>query len=388
MASIYRRDGSVFWMARFKAPGGGWTARSTKTTNQAEARKLAYLWEGAGATLTLESPTGAQVDKVVRSLWEQFTGKRLELTPLSGYVETWLSNTAKGRSPKTMSRYRKVAEDFVEFLGERAKLDIRSIAGADVQAFVNAEAAAGKGSTTVALNAKILRAIFNAAFRSGLIEKNPAAALELAPIEQEEREPFTVAEVRSLLRKAKGTDWETAVLLGAYGGFRLGDACTLRWECVDLKAGVIEFTPQKTARKKKRLRVPIHPTLQAHLEELAAGQSAPPKPEVCPTLASQPVGGRAGLSRAFMDLMEDARVSNKSTGTREGLGRAFSRKSFHSLRHFAVTTLANLGVAQDVRQKIAGHADQKMTERYSHLADATLRAAVEQMPDVLKKGNK
>jgi len=371
-------------MARFKAPAGNWTARSTKTANQAEARKLAYLWEGAGATLLLESPTGAQVDKVVRSLWEQMTGKRLELTPFDGYVRTWLSNTAKRRAPKTLTRYSKVAEDFVDFLGDRAKLDIRSIAGSDVQAFVNAETVKGKGATTVGLNAKIISAIFNSALRVGLIEKNPGAGLELAEIEQEEREPFTEADILLLLNKAKGGDWETAILLGAYGGLRVGDACNLPWSAVDLAKKMIAFVPQKTRKKKKSLRIPIHPTLFSHLKELAARNTAG-SPFLCPALAGKQVGGRAGMSREFMDIMVAAGVSNNSTEHKSGLGRAFSRKSFHSLRHFAVSTLANTGASEDIRQKIAGHSDQKMTDRYTHFKDATLRRAVGKMPDVRKE---
>jgi len=369
-------------MARFKTADGEWLGRSTKQTNEATALKLAFLWEGAGATLALENPTGAQVDRVVRDLWERHTGKRLELTPTETFFTTWLANSAKGRSERTLLRYTKVAGDFLKFLGERSKQDIRTVSGPDVQGFINKEASKGKGSTTVALNAKILRAVFNTALRGGLIEKNPAAVLEVAPIEQEAREPFTNGEIGALLAASAGTDWETAILLGAYGGLRIGDACNLKWEDVHLDSKIIELIPQKTSRKKKRLRVPIHPTLQKHLEAIASRDSEKRSKFVCSELAGQPAGGRAGLSRAFMDLMETAGVDNKATNKKEGLGRAFSRKSFHSLRHFAVTTLANLGIAQDVRQKIAGHADQKMTERYSHLHDETLRKAVDQMPDV------
>jgi len=48
MATVYQRDGSKFWMSRFKTPDGVWTARSTKETIKANALRLAFELEGAG----------------------------------------------------------------------------------------------------------------------------------------------------------------------------------------------------------------------------------------------------------------------------------------------------------------------------------------------------
>ncbi len=56
-------------MARFKNPSGKWEARSTKETNPAAARMMAFLWEGAAESMAGEGTTAAQVDKVVRGVW-------------------------------------------------------------------------------------------------------------------------------------------------------------------------------------------------------------------------------------------------------------------------------------------------------------------------------
>ena len=44
--------------------------------------------------------------------------------------------------------------------------------------------------------------------------------------------------------------------------------------------------------------------------------------------------------------------------------------------------MANAGVAVEVRQKFTGHASAEMNQHYTHHEIATLRAAIEKLPDV------
>ncbi|MBK8477557.1 MAG: tyrosine-type recombinase/integrase [Opitutaceae bacterium] len=375
-------------MARFKQPQGTWTARSTKLTNEAEARRLAFLWEGAGSTLAIETPAGAQIDRVVRNVYEQFTGKRMEPNPVRVFVKSWLERMKTTKKPRTAERYRKPAEDFVRYLGDRADCDIRSIGVGEVQGFIDREAKAQKSNATVSLNAKVLRAIFNTAIRAGAMERNPAGMLEFAEVVHEERSPFTVGELDALLVTAAGTDWETAILLGAFAGLRLGDACNLTWESVDFAEGKLVFMPQKTDRKKKTLQIPMNDRLRKRIDKLASTDEAQKTKFLCPTLAGREIGGRAGLSAAFIvEVMGKAAIATDNT-ERQGQGHSVARKSFHSLRHFFVSGMANAGVASDVRRKLAGHADEKQTARYSHLEMNTLRKAVATLSPKPKKARK
>ena len=380
MAYVYRQSGSKYFTAAFKTPSGQWMRRTTKLVKESEALRLSFLWQGAGATLALETPTGAQIDKVVREVWERFSGKRLELTPTRTFLQGWLQRVRASRSAGTADRYGMVIADFLEHLGARADLDIRAVTGAEVQAFIDGKTQTGLSGATVNLNAKVLRAAFNAAVRAEAIEKNPAGALNILETVAEQREPFTLGELNALLAATKGTDWETAVLLGAFAGLRLGDAVTMQWEAVDLAKKMLVFVPQKTRRSKKELRVPIHPRLYAHLNALASQERAQHSPLLCPSFAGRDIGGKAGLSAGFMAIMEKAGVDAKRTAERAGAGHAFSKKSFHSLRYFFVSGMANRGVASDVMRKLAGHASEAMTSRYSQLEDKTLRAAIAKLP--------
>ena len=83
---------------------------------------------------------------------------------------------------------------------------------------------------------------------------------------------------------------------------RLGDAVSLKWDSVDFSSGVISYRASKT---KSVVEIPMHPTLQAHLEAMA-GDSAG---TISPALALQKIPGRSGLSRQFMEIMRAAGIS-------------------------------------------------------------------------------
>ena len=361
-------------MARFKAPDGGWTARSTKETDRSKALRLAFELEGAGGTFRSDNTTQAQLDKVLRAMWQRHTGKRITLNRADEFFRSWIAGMK--RKPGTIERYNQITEEFLGQLGERAAFDIKSIEPAHLQAFVNRDVALGRSGTTIVLNAKILRAAFNAAIRAGAIETNPAGSLQLPDAVAEEREPFTPGEVETLLATAKGTDWETAIMLAAFAGLRIGDSVRLKWEAVDLAAGTLTFLPEKTSRKGKELKMPMADRLAGYFEKLASKDRAQASPLLCPSFAGREIGGRAGLSAEFIDLMGRANVLPKSITAKDGRTRKFSRKTFHSLRHAFVSRLANAGVAEDVRASLAGHADPRETERYSHLEMETRRKAV------------
>lgn len=360
-------------MARFKAPDGSWVARSTKLTDRSKALRVAFELEGAGATLRTDSTTAAQLDKVVRSLWERYTGKKISVNRTDEFFRAWVLNLK--RKPGTIERYKQITDEFLVMLGKRAELDLKSIESSHVQEFVNNDSKRGRSGTTTVLNAKILRAVFNSAVRAGHIESNPAGSVELPQAITEAREPFTSGELETLLASAKG-DWETAILLSAYAGLRIGDAVRLKWENIDLAAGVLKFLPEKTSRKGRELIVPIAERLLAHLEKIAGKDAAQKSKYVCPSLAAREIGGRAGLSAAFVELMGRANVESKAVVAKDGRERKFSRKTFHSLRHTFISRLANAGVAEDVRASLAGHADPKETKRYSHLEMELRRKAV------------
>ncbi len=385
MASLTKRHNT--WFACFALADGTQTRRSTKQRDlgtpaeRAEARRraqqIAQFYEDGARGNTTE----AQIRKTMGELFQRVNGRRIEFAHTANYLTTWLNRVKLHKAPTTWIRYDVIVRAFVKHLGPKAELPLGDITPEDVQAFLDAQLAGGRRPSSVRLCAKTLSTPFGRARREGLILTNPVQTVELPQGASIGRLPFTWPQVKQLYSAAP-EDWRTAVLLGAFCGARLGDAANMPWSAVDLEGGVIRFLPKKTAASGKELVMPIHPVLAEHLRPLA-----PHVPRgarmLCPALAGRPVGGMNGLSREFKGVMAAAGVAEATGAAAAKTGpkqRKVPRLSFHSLRHTMVSALANAGVAPDLRQALAGHSSERMSERYTHRGLKLLQAAVDKLP--------
>jgi len=158
---------------------------------------------------------------------------------------------------------------------------------------------------------------------------------------------------------------------------RLRDVTGLTWEAVDPGAGTLTLTVRKTGAE---MVIPLHAEVAEWLATQTRGIGKAP---LFPSLANvKSTGGRHGLSGQFNSVMEAAGIRGRTIrAAREGCaGRTTSSLSFHSLRHSFVSSLANAGVAAELRQKLSRHADDRSHAKYTHHALETLRDAVALMP--------
>jgi integrase len=78
-----------------------------------------------------------------------------------------------------------------------------------------------------------------AAAVEGGMRRSPCRQIPMPKIERAEMRFLTVAEVRRLA-VAVGPSYRALILLGAYGGLRIGEMTGLRRKRLDLTAGVVE----------------------------------------------------------------------------------------------------------------------------------------------------
>jgi integrase/recombinase XerD len=203
------------------------------------------------------------------------------------------------------------------------------------------------------------------------------------PAVRAKRQTFTIEQVRAVLaaaEKAGEREWYGAILVGFYTGQRLRDVTNLRWSNIDLAAGVLRLTQQKT---KRSVTQPLHPDLQDWLLTLSAPDND--REPLFPKLTGRRTGGRYGLSGRFTALMEAAGiVSPLARDGSEGKGRKLSALSFHSLRHTFTSNLANGGVASEIRQELTGHSSEDTHRLYTHHELAPLRRAVGKLPTLTR----
>lgn len=143
-----------------------------------------------------------------------------------------------------------------------------------LQRYVDKLAADGHAAQTIALAIAPLRALYSRANRLGVVATNPTRGLALPAPRPPERRVASPAEAERILAAVAPDDralWATAI----YAGLRRGELMALRWEDVDLAAGVIHVrrgwdTIEGEIEPKSRhghRRVPIPAVLRDHLVE-------------------------------------------------------------------------------------------------------------------------
>lgn len=396
MASIHKDRRSAYWQAAFRDASGRQKIRSTKiehtpdalpgetaadtrrrrVENERSARLLATEFE--------ESLRGRRTEIQMRKTFEAIS-RAVQRSPMEfetcrAFLETWLAREKSSLAEGTYKRYAGTVAAFLKSLEVAGRGDamLNDIRPDDVETFKAARLAAGIKAATVRADLRSLNVPFAVALRAGKLLSNPVAAVKSPNRVSQSRDIFTATEINLLIKEALESEPEfaTAIMLASYAGLRLGDAVKLTWEAVDTVSKTLTLTPQKTARKGRKLVIPIHPLLEAHL--LALPMPSDGKAPLCPSLCKLETGGHSGLSRKFQAIMRRAGVEQKAISA-QGEGRTFNARTFHSLRHSFVSRLQAAEVPPDLRKQLAGHSDDKTHAIYTHTELKTLRAAVDKL---------
>jgi integrase len=385
MASLRQHPRSRFWIACITKPNGKRTSRSTgiliaaptsdeRKEQKENAEAVARKWERLGSHARRGLMTPDRAREVVNDILRCAGADEIDVITTRSFLTTWLEGKT---NPGTHERYKVVVDLFFTQLGDLADKSITRVGYKHILSFISMRREMGSASKTITVDTKCLGTVFNLARRLGHIPVNPVEqALAIQPIEVKSstKGVFTPEQIAALVAAAEG-DWRTATLLGYYTAARLRDCTNLRFSQIDWEQGIITVQQRKT---KRPAWVPLHPCLRQYLEPLAKGRN--PNDFVCPTLANRKTGGKTGLSKDFAAIMRKAGVDQ---GLIAGQGtRRFSTLSFHSLRHSFNSHLANLGVDQETRQVMTGHATKAANTDYTHLDLPKMRHAVELLPSV------
>ncbi|MDR2674715.1 MAG: tyrosine-type recombinase/integrase [Opitutaceae bacterium] len=379
MASLRKKLRSPYWFACFCLPGGGRTQRSTKLTDRKKAMRLVLQWEDAAARRVTE----AQARRVLSDIYEVIHGAQLASPAVKDFALQWLARKEKEVSQVSYASYKGAVDDFVKSIGDKAGEPLHHITPAQVAAW--RDRAAAKASARTANNKlKVIRVLFQSAWRDGLLTDNPAAKVTALRAESGTRRAFTLPELKSILAGAS-TEWRGMILAGIYTGQRLKDIAALTWANVDIAREQMTLTTSKTGRRQV---IPLAKPLLSYIEELPAGDNpaAPLFPSAHP-LAMR-AGGTAVLSQQFHAILASVGLAKarpaKHRGT--GKGRAAAREtspiSFHSLRHTATSLLKNAGVSEAVARDLIGHESAEISRHYTSIDEATKRKAIARLPDI------
>jgi integrase len=240
-------------------------------------------------------------------------------------------------------------------LGGQRLTEIRRV---DLQDFADRLCAEGLDPSTVRNTLMPLRAIFRRAVARGEVALNPTSGLELPAMEGARDRIASPAEAAELLAALPERDralWATAM----YAGLRRGELLALRWEDVDLAAGVIHVERSWDVKegavgpksRAGRRTVPIPAVLRDYLVEhkLRSGRH---------------VGLVFGTDYAQPFTPSNVRKRANAAWIRAG----FEPIGLHECRHTFASLMIAAGVNAKSLSTYMGHSSVTITlDRYGHL---------------------
>lgn len=335
--------------------------------------------------------------EMARLLHELNTGAYVEPTRITvgEYLARWLEDYARAKvAPKTFERYAEIIRlHLVPALGGTplAKLQPLHVQRCYTEALKNGrkDGVGGLSAQTVLHHHRVLREALGHAVRWQLVGRNVADAVQPPRPERTEVQCLDEDAIIRLLDAARGSRLYLPIVLAVSTGMRRGEILGLRWQDVDLNAGVIavrqaaqqtragiSFKPPKTAKGRRvvaLLELTVE-ALQQHKveqakERLLLGPGYQDHGLVCAQPDGRPWRPDA-LTNAFAAFVRNA-----------GLPRV----RFHDLRHSHATLLLRQGVHPKVVSERLGHATVGITlDTYSHVLPGMQEEAAHKLDIALR----
>lgn len=213
-----------------------------------------------------------------------------------------------------------------------------------------------------------LSKMFSLAIKWGWRADNPCRGVEHNHEERRERY-LSAAELSRLgetLDKFHDQPAAAVVALLLLTGSRVGEVLTMRWQDIDLSAG-IWTKPSAHTKQKKTDRLPLSEPARALLAKLHSASIG--TDYVFPGIGR--TGRRYEIKEAWKEICVLADIKNCRA---------------HDLRHTHASILVSAGYSLPIIGRLLGHTQPATTARYAHLADDPLRLATEKAGAIITNG--
>ncbi|MYN04391.1 tyrosine-type recombinase/integrase [Pseudoduganella sp. DS3] len=242
---------------------------------------------------------------------------------------------------------------------------LNEITKQQIQTFHAQVKAEGLSAASADHHLKLLRHSLNIALEWELVAKNPATGIKQFNEDNKVERYLDDAELERLVSVLRADDPPMVCRVALFllsTGARLSEALNADWDHIDRRSRV--WTIPATNSKSKRLRsIPLN---DHALEVLGR------------------LGTEGNSKHLFINLQTRGRLTvvNKVWG-RLRIKAGLPHLRLHDLRHQFASFLVNDGRTLYEVQQLLGHADSKVTQRYSHLSQKTLERAANSASSVL-----
>jgi integrase len=228
---------------------------------------------------------------------------------------------------------------------------------------------------------RLLHRIFGHALKWGAVKRNVVSLVDSPKVPHSEAATLLTSEVPQMFAALRGTPLFSVAVVALGTGLRRGELLALRWQNIDLDAGVLRversleqtrkglrFKSPKSARSRRN--VSLAPAIVAELRNcwkaalelrLALGQGRPPSDAIV-------FCGLDGTPIRPTSLSDRFGIAMKKAG--------LPHITLHSLRHTHASQLIASGMDVVTVSRRLGHASAAITlNTYSHLITPTDRAS-------------
>lgn len=241
--------------------------------------------------------------------------------------------------------------------GVFGKKRLNEITRQQIQTFHTSVLAEGLSPASADHHLKLIRHAFNLAVEWDMLEKNPAAGIAQFNVDNKVEHYLNEEELERLVNVLRANDPPTVCQVALFllsTGARLSEALQAKWSDINRISNVWRVEARNSKSGKIRS-IPLNASAIDVLNQL---------------------GSEGKNEYLFVSRHTHERLTsvNRVWG-RLRVKAGLPHLRLHDLRHQFASFLVNSGRTLYEVQKILGHSDSKVTERYSHLSLATLQAA-------------
>lgn len=271
-----------------------------------------------------------------------------------------LKYTFDNLQKNTSQIYRRVLNDMLRIIGNKP---VKLITNRDIEFYKSVRLKEVK-NTTVNIDLKTMKAIFNIALKWDWVNVNPTNEIKLLAIPQKEKLSFSDVEIKLLLNNINDAYLKNIVLTALYTGCRLNEVLNIQWKDIDFSNWVLTIRNKENFKTKtgKNRRIPISEFLYS-LFVSDYNIITLNEPDNYIFLSQRKIKFTIDfISKKFKQVLRKLNFPEKF--------------HFHCLRHTFITNLTKSGVNINYVKEIAGHSDLKTTLLYVHIVTEDLREAV------------
>ena len=303
---------------------------------------------------------------------------------LGQWMTFWLEEVAaRDRAESTLYAYRNMARcHLIPALGE---VPLRELTPYQIQNYLFGKMEQGLSPNTVIKHYVLLTTALGLAVRLEVLDRSPMERVTPPKRQESHYRFYTPGQLQILFSAVEGTMLELPVKLAAYLGLRRSEICGLRWENVDLEAGLLSIREVRTevggavVLKSPKTRSSVRRLGIAGLRDLREVliRTRERRPDADP--------------RSWVVLREDGKAPMPDQLTRDLL-RVVRRYrlppiSLHGLRHSFASVANSQGVPMFDISRTLGHSSLAVTSNiYTHLFDNTESGALAAVARAIEQG--